>query len=383
MKNNKKIKVLFTGGGSGGHIFPIIAVAREMRKLSPEKRKNKEFEFFYFGPKDEFADIFLSQEEIKIKHILAGKIRRYSSVKSIAQNLVDIIFKIPIGLVQAFIYLFVLAPDVIFSKGGFGSLPTVISGWLLGIPIFLQESDVIPGMANRILARFSTEIFVSFPKTPYFKKRMILAGNPIRTEILNATKKESYEFFKLTGKKPVIFIMGGSQGAQRVNDKILEILGALVENFEIIHQCGEKNVKQVKAEAKTVMPEYLAKYYHAFGFLKEQELEKAYAASDLVVSRSGSGSIFEIAAWAKPSILIPLPESAQNHQLENAYNYAQKGAAIVFEEQNFTSRFFHEKLKNLFSRPEQLEKMSIAAKKFSKPRAAKTIAGYVAIYLTK
>ncbi|XOB42345.1 MAG: undecaprenyldiphospho-muramoylpentapeptide beta-N-acetylglucosaminyltransferase [Candidatus Nealsonbacteria bacterium] len=383
MKNNKKIKVLFTGGGSGGHIFPIIAVAREMRKLSPEKRKNKEFEFFYFGPKDEFADIFLSQEEIKIKHILAGKIRRYSSVKSIAQNLVDIIFKIPIGLVQAFIYLFVLAPDVIFSKGGFGSLPTVISGWLLGIPIFLQESDVIPGMANRILARFSTEIFVSFPKTPYFKKRMILAGNPIRTEILNATKKESYEFFKLTGKKPVIFIMGGSQGAQRVNDKILEILGALVENFEIIHQCGEKNVKQVKAEAKTVMPEYLAKYYHAFGFLKEQELEKAYAASDLVVSRSGSGSIFEIAAWAKPSILIPLPESAQNHQLENAYNYAQKGAAIVFEEQNFTSRFFHEKLKNLFSRPEQLEKMSAAAKEFSKPRAAKTIAGYVAIYLTK
>lgn len=383
MKNNKKIKVLFTGGGSGGHIFPIIAVAREMRKLSFEKRKNKEFEFFYSGPRDAFADIFLSQEEIKIKHILAGKIRRYSSVKSIAQNLIDIIFKIPIGLVQAFIYLFVSAPDVIFSKGGFGSLPTVISGWLLGIPVFLQESDVIPGLANRVLAKFSAEVFISFPKTPYFKKRMILTGNPIRREILNVTKKESYEFFKLTGKKPVIFIMGGSQGSQRINDKILEILGVLVENFEIIHQCGEKNVKQVKAEAKVVMPEYLAKYYHAFGFLKEQELEKAYAASDLVVSRSGSGSIFEIAAWAKPSILIPLPESAQNHQLENAYNYARKGAAIVFEEQNFTSRFFHEKLKNLFSHPKQLERMSAAAKKFSKPIAAKTIAEYIATYLTK
>jgi len=383
MKNNKKIKILFTGGGTGGHIFPIIAIVREIGKLSPEERKNKEFDFSYFGPKDAFADLLFSQEGIKIKHVLAGKIRRYSNVKSIAQNLVDIIFKIPIGLVQAFIYIFALAPDVIFSKGGFGSLPVVVAGWLLRVPIFLQESDVIPGLANRVLANLCTEVFVSFPKTPYFKKKMILTGNPIRREILNATKKESYEFFKLTGKKPVIFIMGGSQGSQRINDEILEILAVLVGSFEIIHQCGEKNVEQVKAESKVVMPEYLVKYYHAFGFLKEQELEKAYAACDLVVSRSGSGSIFEIAAWAKPSILIPLPESAQNHQVENAYTYAQQGAAIILEEQNFTSRFFYAKLKNLFSHPEQLEKMSRAAKEFSRPMAAKTIAAYITAYLTK
>ncbi|MCP6718008.1 MAG: undecaprenyldiphospho-muramoylpentapeptide beta-N-acetylglucosaminyltransferase [Patescibacteria group bacterium] len=383
MKKGKKIKILFTGGGSGGHIFPIIAIVREIRKLPSEQKKNKEIDFSYLGPKDNFADILLSQENIKVRHVSAGKIRRYVNAKSILNNFIDLVFKIPIGLLQAFIYIFILAPDVIFSKGGFGSLPAVIAGWLLGVPIFLQESDVVPGLANRILGRFSTEIFVSFPKTPYFTKRMILTGNPIRREILNISEQEAKQFFKITGKKPVVFIMGGSQGSQRINDEILEVLAELVEHFEIIHQCGDKNIKQVKAEAKVVIPEYLLKYYHAFGFLKEQELKKAYAASDLVVSRAGSGSIFEIAAWLKPSILIPLSESAQNHQVENAYAYSKKGATIVLEEKNFTSRFFLEKLKNLFSHSEQLEKMKIAAKEFSKPMAAKIIAGYMMGYLTK
>ena len=383
MKKNRKIKILFTGGGSGGHIFPIIAVVRELRKLSSEKRRDKEFEFFYLGPKDGFANILLSQEGLKIKHALAGKLRRYFTVKSIFQNLIDIFLKTPIGIFQAFFYIFLSAPDVIFSEGGFGSLPAVMGGWLLGVPIFLQESDAMPGLANRILAKFCKEIFISFPKTPYFKKRMVLTGNPVRREILNASKEEARQFFKLTMKKPVIFIMGGSQGSQRINDEILEILADLLRDFELIHQCGEENVKQVKAEAKVVIPEYLAKYYHAFGFLKEEELKKAYAGADLVVSRSGAGSIFEIAAYAKPSILIPLPESAQNHQVKNAYAYAKKGAAMILEEQNFTSRFFLEKLKYLFSHPQELEKMKKAAKEFSKPMAAKTIADYMATYLTK
>jgi len=384
MKNNK-IKILFTGGGSGGHIFPIIAVTREIRKLSPEGRKNKEFEFFYLGPKDAFADILFSQEGIKVKHVLTGKIRRYFTAKSILQNIIDVGFKIPIGLIQAFVSIFILAPDVIFSKGGFGSLPTVVAGWLLGVPIFLQESDAMPGLANRILSNFCIEVFVSFPKTPYFEKKMILAGNPIRRELFEDSEevKEAKEFFKLSGNKPVIFIMGGSQGSQRINDEILAVLGDLVRSFEIIHQCGEKNVSQVKAESKVVVPEYLAKYYHTYGFLKEQELKRVYAVSDLIVSRAGSGAIFEIAASNKPCILIPLPESAQNHQLKNAYTYAQKGAAIILEEQNFTSRFFFEKLKNLLSDTQELEKMSAAAKEFSRPMAAKIIAGYIVTYLTK
>jgi len=374
------MKILFTGGGTGGHIFPIIAISREIGKICPEKK----IEFFYIGPKDELGKIFLSQEGIKVKKILAGKIRRYFNAKSFFENLIDILFKIPIGTFQAFFYIFFLAPDLIFSKGGFGSIPAVLAGKLLGTPIFLHESDAIPGMANRFLAGFSLEIFISFPKTPYIPKgKMILVGNPIRQEILEGEKEEAKTFFKLSGEKPVILILGGSQGAQRINDKILEMLPEILKDFELIHQCGEKNDEEVRAEEKITITKDLEKYYHLFPFLKEEELKMAYAASDLVVSRAGSGSIFEISALGKPSILIPLPEAAQNHQLKNAYTYAENGAAIILEEENFTPHFFLEKLKYLISQPEALEKMGRAAKEFSRPEATRIIAGYIVDYLTK
>jgi UDP-N-acetylglucosamine--N-acetylmuramyl-(pentapeptide) pyrophosphoryl-undecaprenol N-acetylglucosamine transferase len=371
------MKIVFTGGGTGGHIFPIIAIIRELREIS------EEIEFFYIGPRDEFAQTFLSHENVKTKWVICGKFRRYLNLKSFFQNLIDF-FKVPIGIFQAFFYLFFLNPDLIFSKGGFGSIPTVISGWILRVPIFLHESDSVPGLANRFLAKFSLEIFVSFPRTLYFpQNKMILVGNPIRVDLLNGDKKEAMEYFKITGEKPVILILGGSQGAQRINEKILIILNELLENFELIHQTGVKNFREVKVEAEAIMKEGLKKYYHPFPFLKEDELKKAYAICDLIVARSGSGTIFEIAALGKPSILIPLSESAQNHQLNNAYFYFENKATIVIEERNFTPGFFLGRLKLLFSNRKELEEMSKAAKDFSKPLAAKIIAHYIFEFLTK
>ena len=379
------MKILFTGGGTAGHILPIIAVCREIRRVCPD-----EVQFFYLGPKDEFGQILLSQEGIEVKPVLAGKIRRYFNWKAPFQNLIDVLFKIPAGILQAFFYIFFLAPDLIFSKGGFGSIPAVTAGWFLGVPIFLHESDINPGLSNRFLSKLALEIFISFPGTESFKpSKMILVGNPIRREILEGSKEEARRLFKSTsyqnfgqGKKPIVLILGGSQGAQRINDKILEILPELLKNFEIIHQCGEKNFKEVKAESEATVSKELLSAYHLFSFLKEEVLKQAYAVCDLVVSRAGSGSIFEIAAVRKPAILIPLPEAAQNHQLKNAYAYAGKKAAIVFEEVNFTSRFFLERLKYLVSQQEELEKMERAAGEFSKPLAAKIIAEYIVDYLT-
>lgn len=374
------MKILFTGGGTGGHIFPIIAVAREIRKIAPQGK----LDFLYVGPKDDFGEILLSQEGIKIKTVSAGKIRRYSGFNNFFENLFDILFRIPIGILQAFFYLFFASPDLIFSKGGFGSLPAVFAGWLLGIPIFLHESDCVPGLANRILDKFALETFVSFPKTPYFSPaKMYLSGNPVRKEILAYPKDEARDYLNLGSEKPVVLILGGSQGAQRVNDKILEILPKLLNNFEVIHQTGEKNFKQVKAEAAVTLLEKLKEIYHPYPFFKEEELKRAYAVCDIVVSRAGSGSIFEIAAIGKPSILIPLPESAQNHQLKNAYQYAETGAATVFEEGNFTPHFFLEKLRYLLSDKNEYEKMSKAAREFSQPDAGKVVAGYIISYLTQ
>ncbi|MBZ9569439.1 UDP-N-acetylglucosamine--N-acetylmuramyl-(pentapeptide) pyrophosphoryl-undecaprenol N-acetylglucosamine transferase [Patescibacteria group bacterium] len=372
------MKILFTGGGTGGHIFPIIAVCREIRRIYPEKN----LKFLYLGPKDELSSDLLSQEGIKVKIILAGKIRRYLGVGSFFLNLIDILFKIPLGIIQAFLFIFFSAPDLIFSKGGYGSIPTVISGWFLGVPIFLHESDIAPGLSNRFLSRFALEIFVSFPRTEYFSpKKMILVGNPIRREVLEGSKKEARELFKLNGKKPLILILGGSQGAQRINDVISVILPEILKDFELIHQAGTKNFKAVKKEIEVIVPEGFKKYYHLFPFLKEEELKQAYQACDLIVGRAGSGTIFEISALGKPSILIPLPEAAQNHQVKNAYSFAQNEASLIIEEINFTPHFFLERIKYLFSHPSQLEKMGKLAKEFSKPRAAKIIAEYIVEYL--
>ncbi len=373
------MKILFTGGGTGGHVLPLVALSREIRRIRPEKNLG----IFYMGPKDDFGAILLSQEGIKIKTILAGKIRRYLNFKSFMENLLDLFVKVPAGIFMAFWKVLFLGPDLILSKGGYGSLPVVLAGWFLWVPIFLHEGDVKPGLANKFLSIFAKKVFVSFPRTQFFSpKKMILTGNPVRRELLEGTKEEARQLFGIGTQKPVIFVLGGSQGAQRINDKILEILPQLLEKFEIIHQIGEKNSDQVKAEVKVVVGADLEKSFHPVPFLKEEVLKQAYAVCDLIVSRAGSGSIFEIAALGKPSILIPLPEAAQNHQVENAYSYGQNGAAVVLEESNFTPNFFMEKLKFLFSHPKELEKMSKAAKEFAKPAAAKLIAQHILDYLS-
>jgi len=373
-KYDKLMKILFTGGGTGGHILPIIALAREIRLQAGNKR----LELLYMGPKDSFAEMFLSQEGITTYRILSGKVRRYDFVKSIPQNLLDVFVKLPIGFLQAFSRIFVLSPDIIVSKGGYGSVPSAIAGWLLRVPVILHESDVVPGMANRVVGRFASEIFVSFPNTRYFSKnKMVEVGNPIRRDMLTGSKEEAKRLFHLQGTKPVLLIVGGSQGAQRINDMLLVILNEALQDYEIVHQTGEKNYQQVKAEAGVVVDKNLQQFYHPIGFLKETELRHAYVAADLIISRAGSGSVFEIAALGKPSILIPLPEAAQNHQIENAYAYQSTGACIVLEENNITPHFFLERVRYLFSNQKELQKMREAAANFAKPEAGKVIAKYI------
>jgi len=371
------MEVVFTGGGTGGHIFPIVAIIREMREIY----QREDLRLFYLGPagpKDDYALTLLSQENVTIKKIWAGKLRRYFSLK----NLIDL-FKIPFGILQAFFYLYLLAPDLIISKGGYGSFPVVVSARILHIPIFLHESDIVPGLATKKTSKWAAEIFTSFPNTEFFPKgKIINVGNPIRKEILDGSKEKAKEIFELEGSKPLLLILGGSQGAQKINDIILEILPEMLQDFEVIHQTGQRNFSEVKAEAEAILPGSLKKYYHPFPFLDEEHYKHALSACSLVISRAGAGTIFEVAANGKPSILIPLPHSAQNHQIKNAYAYSKTGSCQVIEQDNLKSHFFLEKVKYLFSRPQDLEEMSINTRKFSRPKAAKIIASYVLEYLS-
>ncbi len=381
MSKPKKHKIIFTGGGTGGHIFPLIAIIRELKKILPKETLS----LSYIGPRDPISKEYMEKEGIEIRYISTGKVRRYGGFMTRVQDFLDIVFRIPLGIMQSFLHIYIISPDLIFSKGGHGSFPIVVMGKFFNIPLLLHESDAVLGATNKLLQKFFAEIFTSFPKTEGVNtEKMLIVGNPIREEVLQGSKEKGIELFKLKGEKPVIVIIGGSQGSERINDLFLSALTGFLQDFQIIHQCGENNHKTVFAESNAIInDEKLKENYHLFAFFDEEKLKHAYKCADLIVSRAGSGSIFEIAANNKAAIFLPLNESAQNHQLRNAYLYASTKSAVVLEDTNLTSRFFLSKIKELFSPIKQIRVMEENSKYFARPRAGGIIAAYIKEYLTR
>ena len=366
------MKIILAGGGTGGHTFPLIAVARQIKKHSLNA-----IDFLYIGPKDKFAYNFIKKEGIDVKFCNAGKIRRYGGFSNIMQNFIDIVINIPIGIIQAFWIMFFEMPDLIFSKGGYGAFPVAIAGAMLGVPIVLHESDVVPGKVNRSISNFAGKIYVSFPEneTEFFPvKKMMWVGNPIREDILEGSPNQAQQIFNLKYEKPTVLILGGSQGSTRINELIRQIGSQMLNFFEIIHQTGYEDYENTRSQMNALVPEELKPEYHVYPFFDENEMKNAYAASDVIVARAGSGTIFEISAMGKPSILIPLPEAAQNHQLKNALVYAKlTESSIVIMEKNLTPNFFLAELKNIFQFKD-IAKLGQDARKFSKPNSAEIIA---------
>ena len=380
-EKKKRYRIIFTGGGTGGHIFPLVSIIRELKKLLPDEF----LDVYYIGPKDPLSMEYLDGEGVDVKYISTGKVRRYKGFNAILQNFIDIAFRIPLGICQSFFYIYFLSPDLIFSKGGHGSFPPVLTGKLFQIPIFLHESDSVLGAANKFLKSFFAEIFSSFPETEGVDyDKFVVVGNPVRKAVMGEGRGEGKEAMGIKSEKPVILVLGGSQGSERINELLLSSITGILQDFEVIHQCGENNYDAVNKEVKAVISdEGLKERYHPYPFLDEKTLRSAYACADLIVSRAGSGSIFEIAVNGRACIFIPLPEAAQNHQVKNAYQYSSRGTSIVLEEENLSSHFFQGKINELFSPIDQIRNMEKNARNFSKPRAGYIIASYLKEYLTR
>ncbi|MFA6135792.1 MAG: UDP-N-acetylglucosamine--N-acetylmuramyl-(pentapeptide) pyrophosphoryl-undecaprenol N-acetylglucosamine transferase [Candidatus Paceibacterota bacterium] len=371
----RNIRIAFTGGGSGGHINPLLAVAGEARKIISYQKDNT-FELFYFGDPGIFRADFVSLG-IKIMPIIGFKIRRYFSL----ENIIDII-KFPFSVLQALWKIFRVMPDVIFSKGGTGALSVVIACYIFNVPIFVHESDSIPGATNSLSFKMARRIALSFSKSLDFISgpRVAVVGNPVRSLFLEEDKdldpKKAKRMFGFESDLPLILILGGSQGAVRINDFLLDNIKELVSKYQVLHQVGMENFASFKAEiavaTKNLIPEEKARY-KIVDFLKK-DIKEAMIASDLIISRSGSSSIFEIAMVRKPSILIPLKESARNHQSYNAYEYAKTGAALVIEEDNLKPSLFFIQMDMILLNKQKSQKMSEASESFAKPQAALVIA---------
>jgi len=363
------MKVIFTGGGSGGHFYPIIAVAQALHKVITDE-KLLDAELFYLAPTPYDANT-LFENNITWRRVPAGKIRHYFSLL----NIFDVI-KTGLGIVAAIWQVFKIYPDVIFSKGGYVSFPVLFAAKLLRIPVIIHESDSVPGKVNKWAAKFAEKIAVSYQEAAelFPKEKVAYTGNPIRKELTIVAREGAHEFLQLEKNIPVILVLGGSQGAELINDHILDILPDLVSRYQVLHQAGKKNLVSVKNTAIVVLGDNpLRSRYRPFDSLNVLAMRMAAGVADLVVSRAGS-TIFEIAAWNTPSIIIPITSSSGDHQRKNAYNYARSGAAIVIEENNLTPHLLISEINRLIDKTEEREKMRAAAKAFIKLNAADLIA---------
>ena len=363
------MKILFTGGGTGGHFYPIIAIVQAIHEIV-ETEKLVDVELYYMADTP-YDKRLLFENGLEYREVLAGKIRRYFSF----QNIIDLV-KTFAGVISAVWKLYIIYPDVVFGKGGYASFPALFAARILRIPVIIHESDSKPGRVNLWASKFAQKIAVSYTEAGnYFpKEKVAVTGNPLRKEILSPITRGAHEFLELERDIPIIFVTGGSQGALNINDVLLDVIPTLVKDYQIIHQTGKNNFIETERRAAFLLEgnEFKARY-KPFAYLNETALRMIGGVANLAITRAGS-TIFELAAWGLPSIVIPIPESISHDQHSNAFAYARSGSAIVIEEKNLSGTILISEISRLMGSPAMLTNMKSKALAFSQKDASYKIA---------
>lgn len=309
-------RIILTGGGTAGHVTPNIALIPKLKELG--------YDIQYIGSYTGIEKELIEPFGIPYHGISSGKLRRYFSL----QNFTDP-FRVIKGLGEAKNLIRDLKPDVIFSKGGFVSVPVVLAGKKCKVPVIIHESDMTPGLANKIAIPSTTKICCNFPETLAHlpKEKAVLTGSPIRQELLSGNKIAAMDLCGFSADKPVILVIGGSLGAVAVNNAVRSALPELLESFQIVHLCGKGKIDETLSNTKG---------YKQFEYIKN-ELRDIFALADIVISRAGANAICELLALRKPNILIPLSASAsRGDQILNARSFERQGFSIVLEEEEVT-----------------------------------------------
>jgi UDP-N-acetylglucosamine--N-acetylmuramyl-(pentapeptide) pyrophosphoryl-undecaprenol N-acetylglucosamine transferase len=358
------MKIGLVGGGTGGHFYPLIAVAEEL------STKPQAPELYYFGPSPYDKEALKSQG-ITYVSVPAGKLRLYPSI----QNFFDV-FRNIIGVPIAIVKLLFIYPDVIFSKGGYTSVPILLAARFLRIPIVIHESDVLPGRANKLAIKAARYIAISYDDAAqhFPENKVALTGIPLRKAITTPLA-DPFTFLGIPNDKPLIFVTGGSLGAERINNLLIRSLDDLLPHYRIFHQTGPTNTEEMKLAAQSLLGNtpYLKDYY-VVGSVDAATMAALLTAASVVVTRAGSTTLFEISQHAKPAIVIPIPEDISRDQRSNAYAYARSGAATVIEEQNLTESLLTQEINSIIQNQEKYQAMSAAAQDFYIDGAATKIA---------
>ncbi|MDR0958474.1 MAG: undecaprenyldiphospho-muramoylpentapeptide beta-N-acetylglucosaminyltransferase [Clostridiales bacterium] len=327
----KKKKIILAGGGTAGHVNPNIALLPELSRAG--------FEAVYIGSENGIEKKLVTDAGIPFYGICSGKLRRYASLK----NFTDA-FRVVKGVGDAFSVIMKEKPKIIFSKGGFVCVPVIFAAKLAGVPVVAHESDVTPGLTNKIAYPLAKAVCATFPETMQYipKNKGILTGAPLRKELFSGSKKKGLSFCGFSGKKPVLLIMGGSSGAVKINKAVRSVLEKMTNTFDVIHLCGKGNTDPLLKTQGYVQFEYIS-----------NELGDLLACCDIVLSRAGSNAIFEFLSLCKPSVLVPLSKKAsRGDQILNADIFQKSGYCAVINEENLTGEVILEKMSEVYANRE-------------------------------
>lgn len=375
------MRVVLTGGGTGGHIMPFEAIIESLRELYRQKKSElpgfldpELLQLYFFGVTTPAGNEMFRSYDIPVRHIPSGKRRRYVS----ALNIVDMAVMLPLGICIALIRMWQIMPDVVVSKGGYGSIPTVLAAAFYRIPVVLHESDVVPGSANEMMMKFASAITVGFAVSkealPQWAYKLFVTGTPVRTTIMAGKKGASKGIFQIPEGEITLLVMGGSQGAQQINETLLAILPDIIDKVAIIHITGEAHHNAVSKVAQEVLASSPRKnLYKPFAYMGKQ-MESALMAADIAVSRSGASALAEISRLRIPSVLIPLDSAANDHQRKNALAFEAAGGALVLDPSNVNPHLLQQSIERLATDQELRDTLSKNLVALDFPNAAHDIA---------
>ncbi|HEX2916784.1 MAG TPA: UDP-N-acetylglucosamine--N-acetylmuramyl-(pentapeptide) pyrophosphoryl-undecaprenol N-acetylglucosamine transferase [Chloroflexia bacterium] len=387
-KNSNKeiIKILVTGGGTGGHVSPALATVGAIRELAAEQGDWQPL-FRYIGSQHGVEKKLAEGAGLDFVGVQTGKLRRADSLLGLftLKNIVDV-FRIPLGVLQSLWQVARFRPAVIFSTGGFVCVPPVVAGWLLRVPVLTHEQTVQVGLANRIAARFARRIALTFEGAASelparLQTRTFVTGNPVRPLIFNGDKERAvsrFNFDPADNHLPALYVTGGAQGARIINRAVEAVLPELLEVCRIIHQCGqqpegeEQDYDRLQQAANSLSPELRRRYYLT-RFVGD-EVGDVFALADLVVSRAGAGTVTEVSALGKPALFVPLVPTGGDEQTRNALRSVEAGAAVIIKQSELNGPRLLEEIRKLIEDRTKLAGMGRRALSLARPEAARDLA---------
>lgn len=375
------MRILVTGGGTGGHVSPALATIRELINLSQQENSTWQPVFRYIGSKRGVEKRLAQEAGLEFVGVETGKLRRYFS----RENFTDAL-RIPVGVVQSLWHVWKFRPQVVLSTGGYVCVPPVVAAWVLRVPVITHEQTVQIGLANRIASRFATRIALSFegavdelPKR--LRSKAFVTGNPVRPEIFVGDKAKAIAFCGFSeedNELPTVYATGGAQGARIINRAIEEKLPDLLQICRIIHQCGqqpagdEQDFDRLQARAEKLPPELRRRYF--LTRFVGAEIGDIFALTDLVVSRSGAGTVTEVSALGKPAVFVPLVPTGGDEQTKNARRSERAGAAAIITQAELSGASLYRELSRLLPDRTKLTAMGQAALTLARPNAAHDLA---------